>query len=132
MKRNIFIVLLITLVLLSSVIAFADDTQTKAKDWKLLTSFAFEWNKVNSSKALVLTVEYDKFFNDNTILFGGIGVDYYLTLPANVPTDSPKTFINPFVGVDYKISNVTTLEARVDYDVKAKAPIIKVQIVWEW
>ena len=126
MKRNIITVLLVLFIMLSSV-AFAGE-----KDWKLLTSFSYEWNKVDTSQALVLTIEYDKFFADDTILFGGIGIDYYLSLPDTLPSDSSKTFINPFVGVDYKISNVTTLEARIDYDVKAKAPIIKVGIVWEW
>lgn len=125
MKRTLLVFFLISMFLLSS-LAFADTTQ---KDWKVLTSFDYVWNKVDASTALSLTLEYDKFFSDSTIIFGGVSIDYYLTTPV---ANDTKTFINPFVGVDYKVSKVTTLEARIDYDVRAKAPIIKIGVVWEW
>lgn len=125
-KRFLIFFFIFSFVLFST-FAFADD-----KDWKILTSIGAEFDKVLNSTALVLTVEYSKVLSEgDVILFGGIDVDYYLSLPDTYEDDQ-KAFINPYVGVDYSLSDVTTLEARIDYSTKDKAPIILVRVIFEW
>lgn len=120
----IFSIVLLFVLAMSSIGYSGDDT----KDWKLVTGIGVLMEKSGAdgdfSKALVLTMEYDNHVNDDSLLYAGVDVKFAF--------EDKETSIKPFVGVEYYISDVTTVEARIDYDTKSKDTTLLVRMIFTW